>query len=675
MKSLFISILALFTLSLNIFAQKKSNLGWEITTKSHNPYVGITLANGRIGLLPSSELFQVKSIILNNVYDREKIGGVSRILEGINFANLNLEIDGDKLDLNKVSNWQQTLNMKEASLTTSFDYKNKAHISYTIYALRQLAFTGMISVNIKALKPIDIKATGLLATPDDYQDVKQTYAVLRDAEILMPVMQTTAKSRLKRHDVAASVNFLFDGIGPKVSHQIIDANHQSLSFKTTLKAHTNYQFSWFGAECTSQDFVYPDNESARMLILAERSNYQLLIEQHKAAWAKLWQGDIIIEGDLESQLDVRLALYHLYAFSRADSDLSISPMGLSSQGYNGHIFWDTELWMYPPLLLFNQDIAKSLLNYRFNRLGKAREKARNFGYKGAMFPWESDDTGEEATPVWALTGVFEHHITADVGIAFYNYYKVTQDKKWLQKIGYPMLTEVADFWVSRTSQNTDGSFSINNVVGANEFAQNIDDNAFTNGSAITVIQDALKAAKILGLPVNKQWQKVSKGIVIHKFKDGVTRENKTYSGVIVKQADVNLLAYPLQIITDKKQIIKDLNYYEPRFAKEGPAMAHAILSVLYARLGNPEKAYTLFKSAYMPNKRPPFGALSEAATSNNPYFATGAGGLLQTILFGFGGLDISENGIIQNNPVLPKKWESLTLKGIGPTKKTFFIAK
>lgn len=671
MKTFICSVLVL--ISLNSYTQNLQNLGWEITTKTHESYAGITLANGRIGLLPSAELFKVESILLNNVFDREKPGGVSRIIEGINFANLNLEIDGEKLSLANVTNWQQTLNIKDATFTTSFDYQNKATISYTIYALRQLAFTGMITVNIKALKPIKITATGLMATPDEYQNINQTYAIFSDNDARMPVMQTTAKSRLGRHEVAASANFLFERNYPNVTHQIIDNNHQSLSFNTALKANTVYQFGWFGAECTTQDFFYPDNESARMLILAERSNWQILIDQHKAAWNALWQGDIEIEGDLESQLDVRLALYHLYAFSRADSNLSISPMGLSSQGYNGHVFWDTELWMYPPLLMFNQPIAYSLLNYRFDRLPQAREKARNFGYKGAMFPWESDDTGEEATPVWALTGTFEQHITADVSIAFYNYYKVTQDKNWLQKIGYPMLKEVADFWVSRTTQNADGSFSINNVVGANEFAQNIDDNAFTNGSAITALLDALKAAELLGYHLNNNWKQVAEGIVIHKFKDGITRENRTYSGEIIKQADVNLLAYPLQIIKDKNQIIKDLNYYEARFSKEGPAMAHSILSILYARLGNPQKAYELFKSSYQPNKRAPFGALSESATSNNPYFATGAGGLLQTILFGFGGLEIGENGIEQKNPVIPKQWKSLTLKGIGPEKKTYII--
>lgn len=89
--------------------------------------------------------------------------------------------------------------------------------------------------------------------------------------------------------------------------------------------------------------------------------------------------------------------------------------------------------MFPPLLLFNQDIARSLVNYRFNRLDAAKRKAKTYGYQGAMFPWESDDTGEEATPPFALTGTFEHHITADIAIAFWNYYRVTKDKVWLKE--------------------------------------------------------------------------------------------------------------------------------------------------------------------------------------------------------------------------------------------------
>ncbi len=290
-----------------------------------------------------------------------------------------------------------------------------------------------------------------------------------------------------------------------------------------------------------------------------------------------------------------------------------------------------------------------------------------------MIPWESDDTGEEATPAWALTGTFEHHITADVGIAFWNYYRVTKNKKWLQERGYPLLKEVADYWVSRANKNEDGSYSIKNVVGANEFAPNVDDNAFTNGSAITCLRYAALAAKTLGIEPIPEWTQVADKIKIHKFDDGTTREHSTYEGDRIKQADVNLLAYPLDIITDKEIIIKDLKYYEPKLAEEGPAMAQSVFAVIYARLGDAENAFRLFKRSYDPNKRPPFGALAEAATSNNPYFATGAGGMLQTIIFGFGGLHFTEEGILQKNPILPKQWKKLTITGGGPDKKTYVI--
>ncbi|MCH7524889.1 MAG: glycoside hydrolase family 65 protein [Bacteroidetes bacterium] len=258
-------------------------------------------------------------------------------------------------------------------------------------------------------------------------------------------------------------------------------------------------------------------------------------------------------------------------------------------------------------------------------------------------------------------------------MAFWNYYRVTKDKLWLEERGYPLLKEIADYWVSRSIKNNDGSYSIKNVVGANEYAPNVDDNAFTNGSAITTLQFAVMAATELNIEPNKDWSIVADKIIIHKFPDGTTMEHSKYNGEIIKQADVNLLTYPLNIINDKETILKDLKYYEHRMDKRGPAMGKSILAVIYARLGNAEKAFQLFKESYEPNKRSPFGALSESATSNNPYFATAAGGMLQVVLFGFGGLYLTEEGIVQKNPVLPKEWKSLTLKGIGIENKTFII--
>ena len=134
------------------------------------------------------------------------------------------------------------------------------------------------------------------------------------------------------------------------------------------------EFAWTGAECTTADFSDPKSESERMVIFNLLNSRDVLLSGHKKLWEELWEGDIIIEGDLESQQDVRLALYHLYAFGREKSDLSIAPMGLSLQiPYNGHIFWDTELWMFPPLLLLNQEIARSLVNYRSRQIRTSKE--------------------------------------------------------------------------------------------------------------------------------------------------------------------------------------------------------------------------------------------------------------------------------------------------------------
>lgn len=670
------ALIALFTVT-NLFAQ---NDGWHISTNNSKNYTAVVVANGRIGILPSAKPFEVEHIILNNVYEKESVLGVSKILAGMNFGNLDITIDGEKVTEQNISNWNQTLNMKEASFTTSFSFKNIATISYTIYALRNVPYAGYFDFTITPKKDILLSVTGKILTPTNFKNPISTFRVLKDNETTMPILQTVAKSEFGRQTVAASATFIWPAINssrenqrPELKNNKVSEYDNELSFEQKLTNNKSFNFVWTAAECASQDFFDPQTESERFVIFNLLTPKNDLLSEHKSLWATLWEGDIQIEGDLQSQQDIRLALYHLYSFSRGDSNLSISPMGLSSQGYNGHIFWDTELWMFPPLLVLNQDIARSLVNYRSDRLKEAQKKALNFGYKGAMFPWESDDTGEEATPAWALTGTFEHHITADVAIAFWNYYRVTKNRIWLQERGYPLLKEVANYWVSRTSKNADGTFSIKNVVGANEFAPNVDDNAFTNGSAITALNYANLAAKELNLPENEIWKNVANRIVIHKFPDGITKENSKYNGEIIKQADVNLLAYPLSIEIKKEDIIKDLKYYEPKLAKEGPAMGKAVFAVIYARLGNAETAFRLFKESYEPNKRPPFGALAEAATSNNPYFATGAGGLLQTVLFGFAGLHITENGIVQENPILPKEWKSLTIKGVGVDKRTYTV--
>lgn len=674
MKSFFF-ILFSFTLSYSI-AQSSTSSTWEVKAENIDAsnYYGVTVANGMVGLVSSPEPMKVKDVVLNGVYDYYQRGRVSNILKTFNHVNMALDVDKHRIGRKNISNYAQTLDMKKAALTTTFDVGDKVSVKHTMMALRHLPFSALTIVEITAKKEVEITPISLIEAPNHLKDVRNYYAEIDRPHVLIPLLTSVAESPSGKHKVAASNAFIFEeghGKEPDVIHEDWDYNMHLAKFYKKLKAGETYRFSVASSACSTEHYEDPHNEAERLTIFAMLEGRERLLKRHEQAWEKLWKSDIIIEGDDESQRDIRFALYHLYSFARAGTAYSLSPMGLSGLGYNGHVFWDTEIWMYPPLLALQPEIARSILDYRYERLEAAKLNAFSHGYDGAMYPWESAGDGSEDTPVWALTGPFQHHISGDIAWAYWKYYQVTKDKEWLRTRGYEVMKEVADFWASRVERNGPGRYDINNVIGANEWEENIDNNAYTNGMAITSLRYATQAAAELGLKANPDWAHVADNIPILKFPDGTTRENATYDGVTIKQADVNLLAYPMDIINDEKTIRQDLDYYEPRMAKDGPAMGAAILTTLYARLGEAEKTYDLFKKSYQLNEVPPFGVISETAGGTNPYFATGAGGMLQSVIFGIGGLDITDEGIIQLKTALPKEWKSLKIKGVGLDGKVF----
>ncbi len=633
------------------------------------PYAPAPMANGCIGILPQKEPFAVEHVMLNHVFDAASPHIVSRVMRGINPFCLSMKIDNKKVDTSNISDWQQTIDMRRAVHQTSFHTLEKADVSYELCALRNLPYAGLIRVTVQACKDMLLEVRSGMGIPDDYSQSSIRYREMEADGNRMYMLESDATSRLGYRRVASTSSFLFNGEQIKPMY---DEATRELFFSIQLKKGETFCFSLVGSVCSSRDFFDPYNEAERQVIYAVHEGEEALMQAHYRLWDELWQGDIRIEGDDDAQRIVRFALFNLYSSCRGGSRLSIPPMGLSLQGYNGHIFWDTELWMYPPMLLLNQDIARSMLDYRFDRLPAARKKALAYGYRGAMFPWESDDSGEEATPTHALTGPFEHHITADIGIACWNYYCVTRDMRWLQREGYPLLKEIADFWTSRVTRNQDGSYSIHNVTGADEYANGVTDNAFTNGAASLALKYACQAAEICGEKVPEIWQEIGENIRILQFENGVTREHSTYKGEMIKQADANLLAYPLGLITDEYRQRQDLEYYAERIdQKDGPAMSYSVYCVQYARMGDADKAYEMFRRCYEPNLRKPFGVISKTPTSNNPYFMTGAGGLLQTVLNGFCGLQITDEGIVQLPSALPSHWKRVTVTGVGSDKKTY----
>ncbi len=651
---------------------------WNIEANDIDPnnYYGVTVANGVVGIVSSPEPLKVKDVVLNGTYDYYQRGRVSNILKTFNHVNMNLDIDRHRIGPSTIENYRQTLNMKEAALETRFDVPGKASVKTTMMSLRHLPYTAMTIVEITAKKDIEITPMSVIEAPNHLNDVRNYYAEIDRPHVKIPLMTSVGLSPSGRIKVAASNSFIFEeghGHEPSLIHEDWDYNMHLTKFHKKLKAGQSYSFTVVASTCSSEQYEDPHNEAERLSIYAMLEGKERLLMRHKKAWEELWKSNVTVEGDARVTRDIRFALYHLYSFARKGTAFSLSPMGLSGLGYNGHVFWDTELWMYPPLLMMQPDIAASLLDYRFERLEAAKQNAFAHGYDGAMFPWESAEDGSEDTPVWALTGPFEHHITGCIGWAFWKYYEVTQDKYWLETKGYPVLKEIADFWASRVERNGPGKYDINNVVAADEWAENVDNNAFTNAVAILSLQYATKASEVLGLTANPDWNHVAENIPILKFKDGVIKEHATYKGEEIKQADVNLLAHPLGMVTDADQIRRDLNYYEPVMSPTGPAMGSAILSILYNKLGDANKAADVFSYSYKRNEVPPFGVISEAAGGNNPYFATGAGGMLQAVLSGFGGLDFSAEGIIQNKSSIPSSWKKLIITGVGKDEQRFTV--
>jgi len=396
-------------------------------------------------------------------------------------------------------------------------------------------------------------------------------------------------------------------------------------------------------------------------------------------WPHLWQtSDIVIQGDPESQQVTHANLFYLLSSTYPGSDHSIPPFGLSSNLYGGHIFWDAEVWMLPALIVQHPDYAKSIVDYRFKLLGQAKKNAKQHGFAGAEYPWESADTGVEL-----VGGEFakERHITADVGWALWQYYLWTGDRTYLKSEGWPVLSATAQYWVSRVTKGADGKFHIKGVLSPDETAGVVDDDAWTNAVVQANLRAAARAATALGQPADPRWATVADGMSFPFDKArGIPAENAApmTDRFAAKQADTLLLVHPLNVPFDAQTAGKMLDFYTAHTIKNGPAMTASIHAVAAARLGRGQDALNLFRDSYRPFMRGPWDAFAEKRTSNRVYFCTGMGGCLQSVLHGFAGLQVVEPGqkgqgtklagdaeaSLYADPHLPAGWGGLTVKGI-----------
>jgi len=687
-KTLFLSIVLqfLFYNTSCLFAQTSYDKeSWQRNAMPGNEiYVPVTLANGVYGITFSQNAFTGNAIKLNDVFDNAPMqgGSVESSVSAVDFTHLELismspgALNSEKADflkgksleetpIDKLKNWQQTFDFRQGWLKTNFGFEG-LEIEHKGYALKHMLQTGMVKVTITATedKCFSIKNRLTAGIRNQFKSSKYLFQ-LRDRQI--PLFTVSAYTPEKKQTIATTSSIFFEGEKkPTITYHDDGEENPYIYFEECLKKGESISFYVIGSMASSQRYSNPVNETARLNIYTYLAGPEKVLNQHKTAWEEYWQNtDIVIEGAPEYNRDIRQMMFMLNSFVNENTNFSTACMGLGQDFWGYKTLWDADFWMYPAILLINPKAAKSMLEYRYKRLEMAKHNAAAHGYKGAMFPWESGSTGEEQTSLMYLTGPFQHHVSSDVAMTFWYYYYVTQDKEHLVEKGYPVMKAVAEFWVSRVEKETDGSYVIKNVVGSDEHAINIDNDAFTNGSTIALLRAVIDAAEIVGEEPDPIWKEIADKMVIRSFPNGITKEHDSYSGETIKQADVNLNSFPLDIIDDKQLIKRNLLYYEKRMDIEGPNMSYPVFAGAAARTGDVALTTRLFKKAIDPYKKGDFKILSLRIQRSTTFFGTGAGGLMQAVILGFGGLHFTKDGLLQKEPLLPEGWKSLTLKGIG----------
>ena len=451
-------------------------------------------------------------------------------------------------------------------------------------------------------------------------------------------------------------------VGPVAATDRLTARQ---AVRLAVRAGRSYEVTKYVGVATGSDSADPHQTALRASRAEAGLGYAGLRRGSDTAWAALWRSDVVVSGDPRLQRQVRSAFFALLASVRADTPWAPSPGGLSSDGYNGHVFWDSETWMYPTLLATEPDLARAALQYRADRLPAAYANAAATGWRGARFPWESALRGSEETPAFANTGKFEIHVNADIALAVRQYWLASGDRRWLAGTGWPLLRGIADYYVSRASRNADGSYSVRGVIPPDEYVEQVDDSVYTNVSARDALRFAADAAQLLGRPADPRWSAVAGRLrVLLDAAGGIHPEYAGYPGDAVKQADVTLLSYPWENPQPRRVTAADLDYYVPRTDPGGPSMTDAIHSIVTSELGTPGcAAFSFTRRSVDPFLRPPYDQFAEARSGGAFTFTTGAGGFLQEFLYGYTGFRWRADRV-HLDPSLPPQLTGVTASAL-----------
>ena len=488
-------------------------------------------------------------------------------------------------------------------------------------------------------------------------------------------------------------------------------NRARLSTDTQLDAGAQATFDKLTAVYTSRDADDPLAAAQAAISRAAPRTYDEHYHAHCDRWDETWtRNDVVIEGDDRAQIALRFAIYHLLiAAPRQDDDVSIGAKTLSGLGYKGHVFWDTELFVLPLMTLTQPAIARNLLTYRYRRLAGARQKAREYGYAGALFPWESTDTGLETTPKWSdpdadgaririWTGETEQHINSDIAYAILQYWRWSGDDAFMRDMGAEIVLDTAVFWGERAEWKH-GRYEISRQIGPDEYHENIDNSVFTNRLVQWHLRQALdllgwleekapetaqRLAAALDLSASRleSWRDIIDRMhipfddekQIHVQFDGffdleyipVMQYEPRVGGIwgflghervlrsqVIKQADVVMLMALLGDDVGSKDVM--LNNFQTYYRRtdHGSSLSPSIHAWVAARLGLADIADDMFERAAAIDLEDRQGNVADGI------HAAACGGLWQAVVFGFCGLHLTDAGPAVD-PKLPAHWRRVT---------------
>lgn len=425
----------------------------------------------------------------------------------------------------------------------------------------------------------------------------------------------------------------------------------------SVRAGETREFSLFAAVYTGLDGGEPLTRCRELCAQAARSGYDACKAAHIAAWEQIWRRCAVeLEGDDRAAQAMNASLYHLNSIApRHSSSLSIPARGLSGQTYKGAVFWDSEIFLFPVFVHTQPELARTLLRYRIETLPGALKKAAEYGYRGAFYPWESQEGGAEGCTDYNVTDVFTHrpvrtyfrdkqiHISADVAYAFQRYYEITGDRSLLREGGAEVILQCARFYLSRAHRRLDcGKVELLDVIGPDEYHERVNNSAFTNYMAASCMEAALELPQVFAdepeflaellerldyaedfALLREAAPKLKAAVptqgLVEQFDGYFTLEDcsldtvrgrlldpREYWGTnrgvaahtqIIKQADVIALMALFPQAFSSQTVAENWDYYEPR-TEHGSSLSACMYALTACRIGRPDLAWEHFvKSA------------------------------------------------------------------------------